>query len=179
MLLPVVAAKRGAFNTARYAVIAVRDSAATTISALWTAWNATFAGRPAIDLTVTESIEEEKALRLILRDMLLQTEGLLAEIDKRLAKGDDFVTKAAAAAGEAKANLLIDAAKAFLGDGIRLVPRFTLGADQGDEWQNAFDDRAALLAHLARRARLPGGRLDAWCRSRTTQDPRPRERDAH
>jgi hypothetical protein len=158
-LLAIVNAKRGVFMAALTAVQAVKDSADLTIAGLWALWQATFAGRPAIDLTVEDTTQEEKQLRLLLRDMEQQTKGLLAELEKRITKGDDLLADAATAGGEGLASLRLDAAKAFLGDGLRIVPRFTLSADQGDEWQNAFDGRANLVAHLSANHDFP---VDDW-----------------
>ena len=155
----IVNGKRGAFVAAQIAVQGVKDSAATTIAALWTAWDATFAARPALDLTKDDSAAEQDGLRLILRDMQRQVSGMIDEVDKRLTKGDGLIADAATAGGEKKANLLIDAAKAFLGDGMRLVPQFTLPDSLGDEWQNAFDSRANLVAHLAADHEFP---VDDW-----------------
>jgi hypothetical protein len=158
-LIGTVTGKRTQFNAARVAVQAVKDSAATTIAGLWAQWQPTFAGRPAIDLAVEDSTEEEERLRLALRDMEQQAKGMLVEVEKRIKKGDDLLVEAASAGGEKKAGLQIDAAKSFLGDGLRIVPRFTLSALQADEWQNGFDGRANLVAHLAAGHDFP---VDEW-----------------
>jgi hypothetical protein len=151
--------KRGAFVAAQTAVQAVRDSAVTTIAALWAAWDGTFVARPNIDLTEDDTTTEQDRLRLIVRAMERQVSGVIDELDKRLAKGDGLVADAATAGGEKKANLRIDAVKAFLGDGMRVVPHFTLPEALGDEWQNAFDARANLLTHLATDHEFP---VDDW-----------------
>ena len=52
-----------------------------------------------------------------------------------------------------------DAVKALLGEGVRVVARFTLSADQKDEWQNAFDGRGAMLAHASTGHDFP---VDDW-----------------
>jgi hypothetical protein len=122
-------------------------------------WQPTFAGRPAIDLAVEDSTQEVKQLGLALRDMEQQTKGMLAELKKRIKKGDDLLVEAATVGGEKKASLQIDSAKSFLGDGLRIIPRFALATEQGNEWQNGFDGRANLGAHLAADHDFP---VDDW-----------------
>jgi hypothetical protein len=158
-LLAIVNAKRGTFAAARTAVLAVRDSAATTIAGLWAQWEPTFAGRPAIDFIEENSATEEEKVRVLVQDMEQQTKGLLAELEKRVKKGDDLVAEAATAGGEKKASLQIEVARAFLGDGMKVVPRFTLSAEQGDEWQNGFNGSANLVAHLLADHDFP---VDDW-----------------
>jgi hypothetical protein len=158
-LLAVVTAKRTAFVGARTQVEAVRDSAATAIAPLWNAWQATFPGRPAIDLTVDDTAEEETQLRLIAEDMRRQVAGLVQELERRLERADELITEANPLGGEAKVALQTDAAKALLGDGFRLLPRFTLMAEQADAWQDAFDARASLTTHLAATHDFP---VDDW-----------------
>jgi hypothetical protein len=158
-LLAIVNTKRGIFAAAIAKVEAVTKSAATTVNALWTAWNATFAGRDKIDLTVDTTDSEAAQLRTMLHSMHQQVSGMIEELGKRLEKGDGLIADAATAGGERKALMQVDAAKAFLGDGMRIVPRFTLPVEQGNEWQNAFDARAALIAHLSPAHDFP---VDDW-----------------
>jgi hypothetical protein len=168
-LLGIVNGKRGAYGAAQHAVQAVKDSGATTIAGLWVQWQPTFAGRPAIDFTEEDSSEEEEKLRLLLRDMEQQTKGLLANVDKRVKNGDDLITRSGTATGERKASLQIDAARAFLGDGLKIVPRFTLSAEQGDEWQNGFNANANLVAHLLGEHDFP---VDDWMHGLARVRPR-------
>ena len=159
-LLAAVTAKRATFAAAMAVVEAVRVSAAATIAPLWTAWQATFAGRPALDLTEDATAEEEARLRLLAEDMQRQVAGLLTELDRRLERADALIAEAATLGGQAKATALADAAKALLGDGFRIVPRFTLDSAQADEWDLAFGARAALTAHLAA---APSSRWTTGC----------------
>lgn len=158
-LLAIVNGKRTAFTAAQAQVLAVNNSAATTIDALWTAWSATFPGRPPIDLTVKDTKQEEERVRLMVRDMHKQVVGLHAEVVKRLQKYDALDTEANTALGKRKIELQTDAAKALLGDGFRIVPRFTISPEQGDEWQNSFDARSNLLTHLSPAHDFP---VDDW-----------------
>jgi hypothetical protein len=158
-LLAKVTAKRGVFATALAQIQAVHDSAAVAIAPLWTSWSATFPGRPALDLTKDDTSQEEKQIRSMLKNMHQQATGLMAELDKRLGKATDLIAEAAPAGGRHKAELLTDAAKALLGEALRIVPRFTISAEQGDEWQNAFDVRSNLLTHLAPAHDFP---VDDW-----------------
>jgi hypothetical protein len=158
-LLAILGAKRTAFTTARAQIEAVSNSAAVSIEPLWTSWSATFAVRPALDLTVEDTTSEEERVRVMLRDMYQQVTAMITELDKRLTKSDDLVARAGSSGGQQRTELLADAAKALLGDGFRIVPRFTLSAEQGDEWQNAFDARANLLTHLNSAHDFP---VDDW-----------------
>ena len=148
-LLPTVTTKRAAFLTVKAQIEAVEGSTATTIGALWAVWAATFAPRASHDITVLDATAEEQQLRVLVAEMRQQLAGLVRELETRLGKGDDLIADAASAGAEPRAKLLQDAAAAFLGDGYHVVPRFTLAADQANEWQNAFDDRASLLTHAS------------------------------
>jgi hypothetical protein len=158
-LITVVTGKRLAFTTAMSQVDAVRVSNATTLDALWDAWSATFAGRPALDLTVDDLKVEEQKLRQLAADMQRLVTSLVTEVGKRLQKATRFNSDAAAAGGARKAELLGETMKALLGDGFRVIPRFALSPEQADEWQLAFDGRAAQLAHLAGAHDFP---VDDW-----------------
>lgn len=155
----VVLPKRAAFAAALTAVQAVSTSNAIDILPLWNAWAATFAGRPAIDLTAADTAVEEARVRALIASLVALMTSVVAELDQRLAKADALLADATTAGGERKVELLTEAVKALLGDGVRVVPRFTLAAGQGDEWQNAFDQRAALLAHLQPARDFP---VDDW-----------------
>jgi hypothetical protein len=148
-LLAIVNAKRTAFIAALSQIQTVRNSAATTIAPLWALWSATFAGRSALDVSVEDSTQEEERVRIMVREMHQQVTGLIAELDKRIAKAGELSGEAATAGGQQRVTLLADSARALLGDGFRIIPRFSLSADQADEWQNAFDARGNLLAHLS------------------------------
>jgi hypothetical protein len=158
-LLSIVNGKRATFTAAQSQVQAVANSADTTINALWTAWSATFAGRSAIDLTVADTKQEEERVRLMIRDMHRQVTGLHAEVVKRREKADALVAEANTVIGQRKVELQTDAAKQLLGDGFRIVPRFTLSAEQGEEWQNSFNARSNLLTHLSPAHDFP---VDDW-----------------
>ena len=159
LYLPIVLGKRGTFAAALTAVQAVSRSAATGIQTLWNAWSATLAGRAAIDLAVETAAAEEASVRALMSLMQLLTASLITELDLRVTKADKLIADASTALGEAKVQLLADAVKALLGDSARIIPRFTLSADQGDEWQNAYDGRAALLTHLLPSHDFP---VDDW-----------------
>lgn len=158
-LLAIVDGKRAAFITAKDLIDAVAASAAVTFGSLWTAWSATFAPRRAHDITVIGSAEEETALRTLVADMVRQLTGLRAELHKRLDLAAAARTAAATLTGQAQVQRLTDAAKALLGDGFRILPRFTLASTQADEWQNAYDARADLLSHLEATHEFP---VDDW-----------------
>ena len=155
----IVTTKRGSLAAARLQVGAVREAAATAIAPMWAAWQATFAGRSAFDLAVEGTGEEERQLRLLVRDMHQQVAGLVDELSHRLTRANELIADAAAAAGERRAGALVAAAKALLGDGVQVIPRFGLTSDQRDEWQQAFDARSGLLTHLSAHHDFP---VDDW-----------------
>lgn len=157
--LPIVNAKRTAFIGVKTQVEAVEKSAATTLAPLWAAWSATFAPRRLHDITVIDTAKEESQIRVLLADMHQQLTGLVRELEKRLKAADDAIAAAAAAAPERRAQLLVDAASALFGEGFRILPRFTLRAEQADEWQNAYDGRASLLTYAGTLHHFP---VDDW-----------------
>lgn len=158
-LRPTVIAKRGTFLAIKAQIEAVERSPVTPILALWTAWHGASAARRPHDIAVPDLSQEQRQVRVLMSDMHLQLTGLVAELDQRLARAAARMAAAAAAAGEQRARLLVEAVKALLGDAILVVPRFTLSADQADEWQNAFDARDALLAHASTLHEFP---VDDW-----------------
>ncbi|QYF93701.1 hypothetical protein KY495_00195 [Massilia sp. PAMC28688] len=159
LYLPIVQARRATFAASLGAVQAVSTSAAVDIQTLWNAWSATFPGRAAIDLALDTAAAQEDQVRALVSSMQSLTSSLITELAQRIAKADKMIADAATATGEAQVQLLTDAVKALLGDGARIIPRFTLSADHGDEWQNAFDGRGALLAHLLPARDFP---VDDW-----------------
>ncbi len=157
--LPIVLTKRTAFETVKTQIDAVETSAAVAIAPLWTAWSATFVPRRQHDITVIDSSAEEQGLRVLVTDMHQQISGLVRELEKRLSTADGLITAAAASAPERRAQQLGEAVSALLGDGFRILPRFTLAAAQADEWQNAYDARASLLTHATGLHDFP---VDDW-----------------
>jgi hypothetical protein len=157
--LPAVLAKRSAFEIVKAQVEAVEASAAVAIRPLWTAWSATFVPRRAHDITVIDASDEETQIRVLVSDMHQQLTGLVRELDKRLAAADTLIAAAASSAPERRAQQLGEAVSALLGEGFRILPRFTLSAAQADEWQNAFEARASLLSHAATLHDFP---IDDW-----------------
>jgi hypothetical protein len=157
--LAAVLPERTTFAAALAAVQAVFNSAATDILGLWNAWSTTFPGRPALDLSTDDTSAEQAQVRALVDTMVSLIQSLIVELDQRMTKGDVLLADAGTAGGERKAQILTDAVKAFLGEGVRVIPRFTLSSGQGDEWQNAWDQRAALLTHLLPARDFP---VDDW-----------------
>jgi hypothetical protein len=154
-----VMAARTAFVGVKDTIAAVVETAATGISPLWTAWSATFAPRQAHDPSAIDTSLEESALQTLLADLSRALTGLNGELDKRLAKATDLLSRAGALTGDARRSALSDAGKTLLGESFRILPRFGLTAAQRDEWQNAYAARAALLASATTSHDFP---VDEW-----------------
>lgn len=157
--LPIVTAKRTAFQTVKTQVEAVETSAAIAIRPLWTEWTATFPPRQLHDITVIDTSAEEQQIRVLVADMHQQLTGLVRELEKRVAAADDLIAASAASAPERRAQQRGEAVSALFGEGFRILPRFTLSDSQADEWQNAFDARASLLTHASAIHDFP---VDGW-----------------
>jgi hypothetical protein len=140
--------KKATFDASFGQVNAVVSSAATTVQGLVNQWEAIFPLAEAHDLEPIDENAERKLVLLFVQDLHSQTTGLVTEVQKRIDAADAKITLATSSTGEKKAQALTDAAKHLLGEDFRVVPQFSLQPEQGDEWQNAWDNRAALLAWL-------------------------------
>ena len=95
--------------------------------------------------------EEDEAVRFA-QDCAAVAGAVKAELDRRVAAGGDLLAEAAGAgAAGARADALVAAAKALLGEDFVVVPEFTLRADQGAELTNAVTagEDGTLLTYLA------------------------------
>lgn len=82
-------------------------------------------------------------------DLLALAIGLGADLDRRLAEAQaQLDAHDAAAASAEKVAALQAGAKALFGPDFVMIPEFTLSAEQGVEWEKAFNDSGALLNHL-------------------------------
>jgi len=157
--LAIITPKRNTFAGALAAIQAVNTSPATDLKTLWNSWDATFPGRPALDLTADDSLIEQTQIRSLVDLMVSLTTSLISDLDQRITKANGLLTDASTAGGDRKVQLQSDAVKALLGDGVRVIPRFTLSTDQGAEWQHAFDGSANLLTALNATHEFP---VDDW-----------------
>jgi hypothetical protein len=138
---------------------AVADAAVTDLQPLWQLWAATATPRQVHDITTVSFDDEQAILRRLFQDMLQQLSGLSKQLSARLAKADDLRAQADAASGTSKVELSIECSKALLGDGFRVIPRFTLATEQANEWQNAYAAQSSTLTHLAPDHDFP---VDDW-----------------
>lgn len=103
-----------------------------------------------IDQTPIDLAPFRTSLLALAQDLLQKAQFLRDDVDRRVTEANAALARAAAAAGDKAQAAATDAAKAILGDGFVVLPEFTLSADRLLEWDNAWTNRAALLAHLAR-----------------------------
>jgi hypothetical protein len=100
------------------------------------------------DLQLVSAVDIEKAVVVLAEDIHNRLKQLAADLQKRLAIVDgrlsEYDTEADA---DKRVQLLTEAAKTVFGDEFVLVPGFSLPENQGDEWANAYADRATLLDH--------------------------------
>jgi hypothetical protein len=100
------------------------------------------------DLQPATAADIEKAIVVLAEDIYNRLKQLAVDLQKRLAiidgKLSEYNTEADA---DKRVQLLTEAAKTVFGDEFMLVPGFSVPEKQGDEWTNAYADRASLLDH--------------------------------
>ncbi len=84
--------------------------------------------------------ETDDTIVVLASDLMTRAAGLATEARKRVKAADDLLAEHVTATTAAKrAELLVAAAKALLGDDFQIVPEFSLTAEQGDEWEKALN----------------------------------------
>jgi hypothetical protein len=92
---------------------------------------------------------QKDAVTSLRADLAARVTSLREDVEQRIAKANALVAESAAVTDvEGRLRVLQQAAAQVLGDEARLLPRFTLPAEQATELQNCFADSAALLDHL-------------------------------
>jgi hypothetical protein len=122
--------------------------AATHLGAMYAAARS-FAPRvPSFDQEPWDVDGYPVAMLSIARDLLRATTSAVVDIDGRLAAAQAHLDELPAAEPARQPDLVIAAARALLGDSFIALPEFTLAVPQLAEWENAWGDRLAILAHL-------------------------------
>jgi hypothetical protein len=114
----------------------------------------------AFDAEALDFADEKPEIVRLTEEMLGRTRALRRAIDARLAAADrHWADHVAATDGAASVTALEAAARALLGEDFRVFPSFTPRVDQANEWANAWNARAALLAHAGTETPFPA---DDW-----------------
>jgi hypothetical protein len=102
-----------------------------------------------VDPTPFEVDSTERAMITLVEDVVAGVRSLAAVLAAREAAAvTAFGDHAAATDPPAALKALEAAAEALLGEGFRIVPRFTVPAPSSAEWAQALGDQVGLLAHL-------------------------------
>jgi hypothetical protein len=147
----VVEPARLAFETRRDAFRAMANTNRTTVGGLLSDAAALLPTDPFDLEPVGFAAEEDEAVRFA-QDCAAVAGAVTAELDRRVVAGGDLLAQAAgAAAPAARADALVAAAKALLGEDFVVVPEFALRADQGAELTKAHaaSEDGTLLTYLA------------------------------
>jgi hypothetical protein len=157
----VVLGRRADFAQARAQFHALRGSAATTLTSLFSAVDALLP----VDTLDAEGFDVtpfEDRIVDYATTMAARATAVADAIDNRLEAAEKAINAHdASASGGARVAALEDAHRALLGDDARLLPEFALDAAQGAEWQNAVtaSEGGAPFAHLAALHDAP---VDDW-----------------
>nr|MDQ2999621.1 hypothetical protein [Chloroflexota bacterium] len=93
----------------------------------------------AFDVTSIDTAIVEDQIVTFCGDLLRVATGVRDDADTRLkAAHDQFAAHTAAATSKAQVDALKQAAVALLGEDFRIIPEFTVLADHGSEWENAY-----------------------------------------
>lgn len=153
-----VAALRGTFDTELGNLVALRNGAAGA-GALLAAFTAFVPVYASIDQTPLDLAPFRESLLALAHDLKAKAEFLRDDVDRRVKDANAALTRANAATGEKKQSAAADAVHAILGDAFVLLPEFVLSPTRLAEWNNAWTNRAALLAHLTPARPFP---LEDW-----------------
>jgi hypothetical protein len=99
---------------------------------------------------------------VLAEDLVRTLTGQKTQIESRLkATQTQLDAETTAASATAKADALVAAASALLGDDFRIVPEFAIGAAQGAEWEKAVAASGSLLDYLVTTANVDFP-VDEW-----------------
>ncbi len=132
------AAKRTAFDTKRGQFAALMTTSTTSFATLLGSVKGLL---PVTDFDTT-SIDTDAIDTQVVTfcgDLLRVAAGVMGDTDKRLKDAQtQFDVHSAASTTKAQVDALQAAAKALFGEDFRIIPEFTLLADQGSEWEKAY-----------------------------------------
>jgi hypothetical protein len=100
------------------------------------------------DLTPFDVAPFRDSVLSLASDLLQKARFLRDDITSRITTATDALVRAAGLIGEKAQAATAVAAKEILGEAFILLPEFTLSADRLAEWNNVWNNRAGLLAHL-------------------------------
>jgi hypothetical protein len=150
-----------AFETALGQLRSIRDSA-ERLGAFYAAVSGFVPMIADHDQTPLELEEFPRAILAIARDLAARSGQAAADLLDRAEKANTVLASIPAVPASKQAELAGDAMHAVLGDNFIVLPEFTLAAPQRAEWQNAWADRAALLAHLTPPDTINPFPVDDW-----------------
>ena len=143
-----VAAKRTAFDARYDAISAFLATEFLSLSSLFADASALVASLAPFDLE-PPSLEEPTRLVVVLaEDLLGQAAKLHASGTDRSGDVQDLLDAApSTASAEERLTAMLEAATLLFGEEFRVVPHFRLGAGQGAELLNCWNDRSAILEY--------------------------------
>jgi hypothetical protein len=146
-VLAIVQTKEAAFRARQQAFAKFHETSQTTISGVLTAFKILLPVTD-FDSQETNTVAEEQQIVVLAEDILARTQQLTADLEKRIgALHAKLEEHDAVTVPEKRVQLIIEAARAALGDEFVLVPQFTVPERQAAEWTNAYDNRESLLNH--------------------------------
>jgi hypothetical protein len=100
------------------------------------------------DLETIDLEDNKRAIVSFAYEMKAKTESLAKDISERLARVDTLLAGDPSAEAAKRIDELTEAARQLLGQEFVILPEFGLPAEQGAEWQNAWDNKDQLLQYL-------------------------------
>jgi len=114
----------------------------------------------AFDAEAFDFIPEKQRIIRLADDLRARSAALKSAIQQRLDSAAAHIAASQAAAdASSRVQALLEAGKALLGEDFRMFPAFSLRSDHANEWANAWNDRAALLAFATAETPFP---VDDW-----------------
>ena len=144
-LLTAVQAKAALMRTRQQGFANLKKNTQTTITAFFGAFQALLP-ITAFDSKPTDDSQVQARIVNFAADVQSRMRQLSVDLDQRATALNDKLTEHdGAASPEKKVEALTEAARSVLGAEFVLVPAFSVPEKQGQEWANAYDDRAKLL----------------------------------
>ena len=153
-----IAAGKGFLDGRLSDLIALHDDA-TSIGALLIAFESFVPVYQEIDQTPLDLTPFRESVLALAHDLMSKAGFLRDDIARRVKDANTALTRASTAVGDKKQAAAVEAVHAILGDAFLLLPEIQLSPVRLAEWNNAWTNRAALLAHLLPARPFP---IDDW-----------------
>jgi hypothetical protein len=113
-----------------------------------------------VDQTPFDLAPHRDSVLALAQELSQKAGSLRDDVARRVSEANDALTRASVASGDKAHAFVSEAIHALLGSAFVVLPEFAIGSSETRaEWENVWNNRAALLAHLAAHGDFP---IDDW-----------------